>query len=1240
MGRLIHLEIENFKSYQGKQLIGPFDDFTAIIGPNGAGKSNLMDALSFVLGVQSIHLRSSNLKELIYHKSITRIDTTDTINDEKENTINNTNTPLTKKTRSRPSNPDDSLNTRQSLVASVSVLYEDDQSSRTIFTRRILSNGTSEYRLNDTIVPYTQYNSILEQQNILSKAKNFLVFQGDIESLASKSPKDLTKLFEQISGSEDLKSEYDQLKHDLNSAMEESAFVFSKRKGINTELKQAKELQIDNDRYDQLIQTRADVFKDQMLLRLFSLEQQRAITKSELEKLEPNHQSQVITDDASQLKKKLGTLTIDLVKSEKSLKSTKEELQQIQIQLASIEEQVSLENNKQNLVSNNRLSIQTSINETKASIESLSIQYQTISKFLEEQNHIINASNNRDPLQHSEYQKIKDKLDVQVFEERQKLESLKRSLNPISESSRKQENKLAGLIAKKALLIEKKSLLVTRYNKSQSVLIEIKNEIEQLDQLMKKESNDLQSFSSRETELANRLKEILEKLLQEKISRKESDRETRHSIMFSSLSKLFPGIRGRLIDLCSPIHPKYDHALNIVLGKHFDSIVVEREQVARDCIQYLKEQKSLQMTFIPLDTIKNNKNNLDISKYGSIKHILDVVNVDSKDVIPAIEFACGNTLICESLDIAKSVSCDKVKVITLDGTILHKNGSITGGMLDGKVSKWDEKTLNGLKMKRDDIMKELNMISDMKKQLIYQEPVHKSSMERLINKIDSCTLDVEHTKQELDGVEREIRVLEKEEMESRNDISILQKNIDPMLNQVQDIEMQIEHVGNELFQKFCIKYKIENIKEYESTPMKMEEQRIALMNQLSKIEQQQSYLKYQENDLLNRYETMQREETRILDDIKVSMERMHDLKRIERELNTKLSIQKEDILSIKNRQQKTCDEWTEMKKATDKAKQISALYESQLSTKKLFISKSLEEKYDLLRTCHLEGIPLRLEIIDNSKNVTLTEFLNLCIPLQHKESKFEEFLDNAKIQEFDDLMNSMKKLTLEEFGKRCKEKLSNIQRELEILEPRLHGTLNCEMLEERMKITMESFEASRQAVKQLRESFNILKEKRKRLFQQAFDHISGKIDEIYKELTKDSQLGIGGTAYLYLENTEEPYSDGIKFHAMPPLKRFRDMDQLSGGEKTVAALALLFAIQSYRPSPFIILDEVDAALDHANITRLAQYIEKQSKNTQCIVISLKNLLYEQSHSLVGIYMQISSGSSRILTLNIDEYCSQ
>ena len=113
----------------------------------------------------------------------------------------------------------------------------------------------------------------------------------------------------------------------------------------------------------------------------------------------------------------------------------------------------------------------------------------------------------------------------------------------------------------------------------------------------------------------------------------------------------------------------------------------------------------------------------------------------------------------------------------------------------------------------------------------------------------------------------------------------------------------------------------------------------------------------------------------------------------------------------------------------------------------------------------------------------------------------------------------------------------------------------------------------------------------------AFEHISGAIDRVYKELTSSRIHPMGGTAYLNLEDVQEPYNSGVRFSAMPPTKRFRDMDQLSGGEKTMAALALIFAIHSYRSSPFFILDEVDAALDKTNVEKMAQFIRNRSHGT-------------------------------------------
>jgi structural maintenance of chromosome 1 len=138
-------------------------------------------------------------------------------------------------------------------------------------------------------------------------------------------------------------------------------------------------------------------------------------------------------------------------------------------------------------------------------------------------------------------------------------------------------------------------------------------------------------------------------------------------------------------------------------------------------------------------------------------------------------------------------------------------------------------------------------------------------------------------------------------------------------------------------------------------------------------------------------------------------------------------------------------------------------------------------------------------------------------------------------------------------------------------------------------------------------------------FMTTFRPVSQQIDSVYKQLTVSGTHPLGGTAYLSTDNAEEPYLHPVKYNAMPPNKRFRDMDQLSGGEKTVASLALLFAVHSVQPSPFFVLDEVDAALDNANVVRVADYIQKHKHRFQSIVISLKDTFYHRADAIIGIY---------------------
>ncbi|KAI0360888.1 P-loop containing nucleoside triphosphate hydrolase protein [Trametes cingulata] len=204
--------------------------------------------------------------------------------------------------------------------------------------------------------------------------------------------------------------------------------------------------------------------------------------------------------------------------------------------------------------------------------------------------------------------------------------------------------------------------------------------------------------------------------------------------------------------------------------------------------------------------------------------------------------------------------------------------------------------------------------------------------------------------------------------------------------------------------------------------------------------------------------------------------------------------------------------------------------------------------------------------------------------------------------------------------------------------PNLKAMDRLDDVEAKLVETEKEAEKARNDSKKAREQFNEIKRRRCELFNKAYNHISERIDQVYKDLTKGKMAPAGGVAYLTLEDSEEPYTAGIKYHAMPPMKRFRDMEQLSGGEKTIAALALLFAIHSYQPSPFFVLDEVDAALDNTNVAKIASYIRSHASDTfQFIVISLKGSLYERSNSLVGIYRDQDVNSSRTLTLDLTQY---
>jgi len=214
------------------------------------------------------------------------------------------------------------------------------------------------------------------------------------------------------------------------------------------------------------------------------------------------------------------------------------------------------------------------------------------------------------------------------------------------------------------------------------------------------------------------------------------------------------------------------------------------------------------------------------------------------------------------------------------------------------------------------------------------------------------------------------------------------------------------------------------------------------------------------------------------------------------------------------------------------------------------------------------------------------------------------------------------------------DEIQRLDLDLEKLAPNLKAMQRLADAEGKFDDTTKQFEESREEQKRAQADFEAVAERRYTRFMATFDVISDEIDKVYKALTRDEEYPAGGTAFISLDNPLEPYNGGTKYTAMPVTKRFREIEQLSGGEKTVAALALLFTMHRVHPAPFFVLDEVDAALDHGNVVKVCNYVLTHCKGCQFIVISLKPEFFENASTLLGVYKDRASQASRLLSWDL------
>lgn len=1234
MGYLQRLELENFKSYKGKHTIGPFKRFTAIIGPNGCGKSNLMDAISFVFGERTQSLRVRTVKDLIHGAPIGK-------------PVANT--------------------------AMVSAVYAEQDGTEINFTRKIVGSGT-EYRIDNKVVSPQQYTKKLEELGILVKAKNFLVFQGTVESIAMKTPKERTQMFEKISRSGELSDDYEKKKQEMQKAEEETSFNYHKKKGIAAEKKEAKAEKEEADKYHKLNQ---ELDNCQLELQLFKL----------------YHNEQGINHLTNELKTKsrdLDKLEKEKNEIEQKLKSKKQENAKLSREMASVEKKIASKEAEQNKnkplyikakektshlskrIENSKKAVakaKEAYKKHEAEIEELEKELEEVRRAAEQYENDVSGDSQDENVelmeaQLEQYNALKEEAGRETAAVKLELDKIVREQNAEQKTLDQLKQREISLLSQQKHKIDQRKQLEERMEKLDDYIRSNHEQVEKLQQEHDALDTEINDANSRHSELCKLLEEVQVELSEAKVDKHENARHQKKQEVLESMKRLFPGVYGRLIELCEPVHKKYTLAITRVLGRNMDAIVVDTEKTGRDCIQYLKEQRADPETFLPLDSLQVKPVQ---EKYrqsaGSAKLVIDVIKFEPAVIKKALQYACANALVCDRMEDARQLAfsgAERKKTVSLDGTLFQKSGIIKGGVSDlkAKARRWDEKQVDALKRKRDSYLAELKELSKHRRKEPQLQNL-KSQIDGLRNRLRYSHKDKETTeKQSLTAISKDLDFIEKElrSLEPKRDE--LRKSMEKRSTAITNTEKRMNRVEDQVFREFCDQIGVENIRQYEERQLRSQQERaqrrLEFSNQESRLMNQLDYERGRDTkgqlkklkdsraadkEEFEKLEAEEKEKLKIIEQVDSELQKLHLEKSSKK---SEIDEKEQEIREVKK------DVMQCVKDVTAHQKQMTAM-ETQLEQKRA-------DRHSLLKSCKMEDIFLPFKKggmndidlgepsssqpetssqdqtesssmdVDSTSTqgakITYEREANLVIDYSSLSRGLKQLEDPAEIR------NMMNELT---------NKVNKLQTTLQRIQaPNMKALEKLDGVSSRFQETSAEFEQARNKARKAKIEFETVKKERYELFMTAFEHVSTKIDEIYKDIANNPSA----QAFLGPEDAEEPYLGGINYNCVAPGKRFRPMDNLSGGEKTVAALALLFSIHSFQPAPFFVLDEIDAALDNTNINKVARYIISETERRfQCIVISLKEEFYTRAEALIGITAEPDKDCtvSRVFTLDLTQY---
>ncbi|XP_017857516.1 PREDICTED: structural maintenance of chromosomes protein 4 [Drosophila arizonae] len=1184
----------NFKSYAGEVELGPFHhSFTAIIGPNGSGKSNVIDSMMFVFGCRANRIRCKKLSTLIH---------------------NSKNFP--------------NLTSCSVAVHFEQVVDKPDGKCETVpgsqfFVRRTaMSDNSSYYQIDNQRAQLKDVAKLLKKHHVDLEHNRFLILQGEVESIAMMKTKGQTEnetgmleYLEDIIGTQRYIRPLQQINQRVDQLTDDRTEKHNRCKLSEREMKDLEQP------YNEAVEY---LRKENELVRTknWVIQKYVSIKKQKLEEYIKEH------DECSQEIKSHdeGTEALKKERAEKELIIRKE----MEAYEALVKQR---EDIKKKLVGAERsyTEVQSAMENTNKQRKKDKAQIEKNEKELEEL-HKLPEKNEREieECQHKLERLEKEKLALNEELEKQ-LKLLKEQSEPLTEKRLKFSDELIGLqeavnTAREEVQVHESKLKILKqvettearkyeslkssYEAAQqslesmtSKLEELNTNMPQLEQEIRTKSAEVQKLSHEERNLAMQCSKLREEI-NERSSNMQAQRSNDKVLDFLMRMKAegkIPGILGRLGDL-GGIDAKYDIAISTACGR-LDNIVTDTYDTATAAIKALKQYNVGRANFIPLNRMEHWRSKSHrINTPENVPRLYDLVQVEDERVRTAFYMALHNTLVATDLEQGSRIAYgrERFRVVTLRGEIIEQAGTMSGGgnrPVRGKMGT-QVRTKTAESMENSQVSQKA--LEDMQVQA-----------EELQTRINYC--------QEQQGrLEREIQMLQ----------TNLQRSETEQKRLAMSIKSQEQQMASSLKQCEAQRKKMQAHTTDEAAVKKLEAHIQKANEQLEKCIDNEKAMSSQITEVQAEYDSLRANTVKPVEaKLKKTTGQIEKLAGNVRSLNVALTTAERSIERLKNNNNNLREN---IKTAEDKLRSLNE-ERQQCQERKEELEEEAKKAEEAIGNAKSQSSDIKKQIDELSKQENQRNLARVEIEtkLQAAAAKMNEVksdiprwqqqLKPLKLNEIPGEtkpLAPLKTLTEEELET---ENLEDMQYKQTLLEEQLKTKPNLGFIKEftekrniyldRVRV-LEDITSKRN---EMRDKYEEVRKRRYTEFMEGFNIITRKLKEMYRMIT------LGGDADLELVDSMDPFTEGVQFTVRPPKKSWKYISNLSGGEKTLSSLALVFALHYYKPSPLYFMDEIDAALDFKNVSIVGHYIKERTKNAQFIIVSLRVNMFELSNYLVGIF---------------------